>query len=194
MSETPKVGDKVRLTLDGSVCRSDGGDVQVRLNDLWGTYTVPLGSPEMEILERADDPASDPIGTVRRSGDGLYAGESYVKTAYPEYPWVSLSRGHEDGDSWRLSGNGDRYVVGWPIIGAVPGTPAAASAESVKTEWTVGDDEPPHDGKYEDRDGDIWQYGVSKSGAHGWYFDYSASAWSELSVDHDDYFPWKRVG
>jgi hypothetical protein len=133
MSETPKVGDKIRVTFEGAY-EETLGLAAVRRSDGFKIYPGDWG--KVEVIERADDPSRDPIGTVRRRPAGTSAGTSYVKTAYPTFPWVRLDSGHAgDNGGWRLGGNSDGDVIGWPIIGAVPGTPAAvAQAEQFVAE------------------------------------------------------------
>lgn len=67
---------------------------------------------ELDILryrERADDPSADPVGTVRQSPRGTVAIRDHAND------WVSLKAVVFLGSD----------VVDWPVIGAVPGTPAA---------------------------------------------------------------------
>lgn len=109
-------GDRVRVSYEGIVDDVDGnyldfGDVGVFDN---GTF-------EVEVLEKAkpkDDPASDPVGTVRQG----------------TYTWVKT-----DVNTWRRVAD-DRYkdsedlVAGGPstVIGVVPGSPAAKAEPQFK--------------------------------------------------------------
>lgn len=121
MSDTPKVGDEIELRYRGRVhrLRSDGY-VQFRNNGPWyGTSKRLEPVASVEILERADDPAKDPVGTVRENTGGF--GGVYVKTAvqHGEVPWIHVERGFRTGHP---------ETVG-KIVGTVPGTPAAEAAE-----------------------------------------------------------------
>lgn len=117
-------GDRVRVSYEGIVDDVDGnyldfGDVGVFDN---GTF-------EVEVLEKAkpkDDPASDPVGTVRQGSNG----NIYVKTFHREYPWQNLSRASAYSD-YGQSGNRDNAMKGSSIIGVVPGTTAAKAQEAL---------------------------------------------------------------
>lgn len=71
----------------------------------------------------------DPLGTVRRSPEGIVVARRWRKLAARfgragEYlqDWVTLCGSVEQSfPSW--------YVADWPIIGAVPGTPAAEAQQ-----------------------------------------------------------------
>lgn len=116
MSETPKVGDKVRVAYEGTVVNPGFGGLH-----LPGTLDMQCFLADVEILERADDPSKDPVGTVRQSTAGSRPGAPYIKTAAPRYPWKRLEV-WQSGE--QLHGNYNESMVGWPIIGVVPGSPA----------------------------------------------------------------------
>ena len=73
----------------------------------------------------ADDPSKDGVGVVRR-GPG---GQVVAKGARIGFPWANLSAPKGD-DTYSNSA-----VIDWPVIGVVPGTPAA-EAERVEIEHT----------------------------------------------------------
>lgn len=102
---------------------------------------------ELDILryrEPADDPSEDPIGTVRQCPD---ADAVAVRTEW--------CHEHESGCyRWRVPATGgarptsilvnDEHVSGWPVIGAVPGTPAAEQHhEPVPPDGPSGQPFPP---------------------------------------------------
>ncbi len=115
----PQPGDRVRVTYEGTYLRphdhQDGCHV-VKVPDDTNTR-VTLRSATVEVLERADDPSKDEVGTVRRSPDGKVV----AKGSRINFPWANLSAPKGD-DSYHSNA-----VAGWPVIGAVPGTPAAAN-------------------------------------------------------------------
>lgn len=68
-------------------------------------------------LAANDDPASSPVGEVRQ----LSVDDGNVATRWPK-GWLVGHPGMENGDfAWYMAS----FVKGWPVIGAVPGTPAA---------------------------------------------------------------------
>lgn len=74
---------------------------------------------------------ADPIGTVRRAPYAPFW--VVVKTVDPEYPWQTIQP-LTDGE--RSAWGFDSDVARWPVIGAVPCTPAAEIAPA-------DDDEKP---------------------------------------------------
>lgn len=98
--------DRVRVTFE-----SDYGDVALAM---W--HNRPLMQfATVEVLERADDPFKDPVGTVRESD-----GRPYAKKAADH--WVLIGEDRDYGDRCY-----DRQManVHAQVIGSVPGTPAA---------------------------------------------------------------------
>lgn len=66
-----------------------------------------------------DDPSKSPVGEVRSSPEGAL----YCRVAHrTDFPWV-LVHGGPPPAGWHWFP--DDVVKGWPVIGAVPGTPAA---------------------------------------------------------------------
>jgi hypothetical protein len=124
----PRKGDVVLVTFKAEY-EGDGRDgspprVKVEKGGMPALISVADDS-SFEVVEPADDPSKDPIGTVRQCPD---ADVVAVRTEW--------CHEHESGSyRWRLPATGgarptsvlvnDEHVEGWPVIGAVPGTPAA---------------------------------------------------------------------
>lgn len=118
-------GDRVRVTFEGIYEESgvfNDGDHRIRdLGDAFGKTSriPPYGT--VELIERADDPRKDPVGTVRKSPGGT----------------VVIQNGDGDSSPWQLLVSGTDYpdyqyfthgvVVGWKKLAPVEGTPAAES-------------------------------------------------------------------
>ncbi|MFE1362613.1 hypothetical protein, partial [Streptomyces harbinensis] len=63
-------------------------------------------------------PAEDLLGTVRRSPDGQFLAILWPSARDP-YRWITTA-------SWTATGyETDETVATWPVVGAVPGSPAA---------------------------------------------------------------------
>lgn len=71
-------------------------------------------------LLATDDPAADPIGSVRQGTDGR-AWIRRPESPDDRYPWIVA-----DYQLGRVAARTDAEVTGWPVLGAVPGTPAAS--------------------------------------------------------------------
>jgi hypothetical protein len=110
---TPRKGDKIKLTAKPRVIVGEleelTSDGFLRLDGDVGHIRDPRNW-DVEILERADDPSRDPVGTVAEFEDLVW-----VKTG--ERVWVEVG----DPDHFRA----DAALGGREITGAVPGTPAA---------------------------------------------------------------------
>lgn len=178
MSETPRRGDRVRVTYEGTVCDPThlGTNLQLLTDGMWPI--VPK-SARVEILERADDPARDPIGTVREELD---RSATYVRTAQG---WMTVHDPRHTGIGGVFAY--DDSVSRAPIIGVVPGTPAA-DAQTPPEVVRSGDPEPPRDARYTDTGGDTWSYGVHGDGSTGWGF--GKAPWTWTWDDHPLRFPW----
>lgn len=123
----PRKGDKVRLVIEGEVGSTyASAALGFKNGPVIPGYVVQ--SAKVEILERADDPSKDPVGTVRRSVSLTYTKSEHAG-CNGNLPWVRLTG---DGNVRTYS---DGEVVGLPVIGAVPGTPAAEAAEEPLAEW-----------------------------------------------------------
>jgi hypothetical protein len=114
MSEQPiRKGDKVKLTAKPRVIVGEleelTSDGFLRLDGDVGHIRDPRNW-DVEILERADDPGRDPVGTVAEFDDLVW-----VKTG--ERVWTVVG----DPDHFRV----DTAITGRTVTGAVPGTPAA---------------------------------------------------------------------
>lgn len=121
----PQPGDKVHVVVhrptefDATVTSLEPGWIHLvdeegaeRSLELPGAYPS-----EITILERADDPSRDPVGTVRQ-GQSPTDGVTFL-------PIVKM-----DSNKWHVVGNpgqeyDDSYVARYTVTGAVPGTPAA---------------------------------------------------------------------
>jgi hypothetical protein len=105
--ETPRKGDKVRVTYDAVVVDPDNGLVTLEVAEGW--FDAPP-SASFEVLERADDPSRDEIGTTATTGNR---------------PWVKVDINRWVNPSYELSDRSDGWMTGRRVTGAVPGTPAA---------------------------------------------------------------------
>lgn len=111
-------GDKIRVTYEAVYdgLTEYGNYRLTRPDHDLPEYMYELSSATVELIERADDPATDPIGTVR-GGTGTIPGT---------FGFVKVRK-----DDWRLMGSGDDESSRWynhevenhSIIGAAPGTP-----------------------------------------------------------------------
>jgi hypothetical protein len=115
MSEQPiRKGDKIRITThvvrEAPVESLDDACVTVIEEDGCRHSYGWNGDHTFEILERADDPSRDLVGTVAEFEDLVW-----VKTG--ERVWVEVG----DPDHFRA----DAAITGRTVTGAVPGTPAA---------------------------------------------------------------------
>lgn len=106
---TPKPGDKVRVTYEGVVSPVDG---QAFRTDK-GFERSLTDAVSVEVIEPADDPSKDPIGTVRVSAGHYSKHANSVRVVRSQTEW--------NGTPWvRFSGTSakDRYtnaeVTGWP--------------------------------------------------------------------------------
>jgi hypothetical protein len=110
----PRKGDVVLVTFKAEY-EGDGRDgspprVKVEKGGMPALISVADDS-SFEVLEPADDP-KDPWGTIRTEApDGLL----WVKCSNGDWTCLSVCVDDEDDD----------YVAGFPVTGAVPGTPAA---------------------------------------------------------------------
>lgn len=104
-SEQPRPGDKVRVT---SIVSPNGSYAGL------GAVSEPnMYSATVEILERADNPADDPVGTVATLKNVVWVKRS-------DFEWTPVQNG------WKgIFVNAQ--MRGREVTGAVPGTPAAAA-------------------------------------------------------------------
>lgn len=204
----PRKGDKVRYTVEGVV--TTVGDYLTRIEqaDYVGVSVNHDGEHgRLEILERADDPSKDPIGTVR-GADGWIVVRRDTRGS-PALPWATLVT--PEGQRVVNFHASDHAVSGLPVIGAVPGTPAAEAAvepaaeeplaewerallEPGRTSWDASGPEPDRSKRYSDSDGWDWSYN-----GRGWTWTGSPIAvghtWDELVSDEipTAAFPWTLV-
>lgn len=132
--DEPRVGDKVQVSFETTVASGAPNPYVVWVNVEDGREgpgrIVCVPTYAVEVLERADDPSRNEVGTIRRlpaqqqaGADSAPLGPIAVKwDANDQHPWVWM---RWDG-AQLLS---DETVTGWPVIGAVPGTPAAEAAQ-----------------------------------------------------------------
>lgn len=122
--ETPREGDRVRVTYEGTYMREvqDGWHKVEVGNHAYPMY--PSSDATVEVLERADDPSKALRGEVREI-DGMAA------VRYGKDMWVYFSPIHH-GATGGYGIYRDEQVVGTPVIGVVPHTPAA---EQFIPEW-----------------------------------------------------------
>jgi hypothetical protein len=118
----PEPGDKVRVTYEGVYTRY--GTVQHPARRFL-SFEIPSGST-VEVLESADDPSKDPVGTVRAMGGEEHGDLGPVAQKIHDnniqYCWAWL---RWDGYQFLSSDS----MVGRKIIGYVPGTPAEPRGE-----------------------------------------------------------------
>lgn len=144
-----EVGDKVKVTLEGRVTYVYRDKLHVDVDAGFEEELEEVPVSKVEVLEKVFEAWQDLIGTVRQGVRG-----SWVK--------VGINR-------WVLAGECDSSVLenaaftaDNPIIGAVPGTPAAQAQEPKVIQYD--DDEPDRSKKYKDVEGDIWWYSTVVEG------------------------------
>lgn len=77
-------------------------------------------------LVAADDPSASPVGEVRRAPTGESVVRVPTQTTVPGVTlWVRVVDRKTPSMPW---GYMDEAVKGWPVIGAVPGSPAEAKS------------------------------------------------------------------
>lgn len=114
----PQRGDRIRVVFEGVLAdpnyHRDFVENVYRLTDgrMFSRHDCAI-----EILERADDPARDLVGTVRQDS----AGHVYVKEGPEVLPWSRLS------DGTKVANQG---MIGMGISGVVPGSLAAAARDA----------------------------------------------------------------
>jgi hypothetical protein len=179
--DKPRKGDKVRIGVDAEYVREgdpadhDGGFAGWIVTIAGAMVYLPTDAT-VEVLERADDPSKDPIGTVRRRPDGVVA----AKSPNPDYPWRGF--GEPCGENFATVS-----VIGWPIIGSVPGTPAAeAEKQPVVDRPPVHvDNEAIVTGQYGSRKGDGPRYFQGHSGTRQWKINPDGVAFYRTTSDQE---------
>jgi hypothetical protein len=107
VSELPRPGDRVRITYEAEYrngWEAVGKD---------GTVTYPADAV-VEVVEPADDPSKSLVGEVRKYHDGTPVA---LTADDGDWPWSGFGQ--------TFTGRGHKEMEGCPVIGAVPGTPAA---------------------------------------------------------------------
>lgn len=76
-----------------------------------------------DVIMPADDPSTDPVGTVRRLTRGDLTGELIIKTAARPFDWKFLTRLMGDGDENLLDGysSGSGLSALTEVVGMSPG-------------------------------------------------------------------------
>jgi hypothetical protein len=148
-----KPGDRVRVTYETEYAQ---GGYHLPRGTLFVNHTV-------ELIQAADDPSQDPVGTVREWGGRAFA------LTYSEdnrFPWVAISV-----DSGGANGHG--VMEGTPIIGAVPGTPAAKAQK------------PQPKRVFRDSSKDLWFEVMPDSFTYGDDWDEARDAHRDDNPDND---------
>lgn len=123
-TDVARPGDEVQAVIKGRVLTVDDHgrvmSLKVAGESANGLY-VPA-SAAVEVLERADDPSADPIGTYRREDyeDGFSIFQAAENRAADRY-WLCVYSTAAGNRGLPLS---DSDVVGARIVGALPGSPA----------------------------------------------------------------------
>lgn len=118
MSDTVKPGDRIRVVVEGTVAY--GADDFVRFKE---GYSVVTTHAEVTVLERADDPSKDPVGTLRGKDEWLLVRRCVVLGINPWVVIAAPSSETEFGFSWT-----DADVSDLPVIGVAPWSPADKSS------------------------------------------------------------------
>ena len=119
--EKPRTGDRVRWThtsvIEGRVDRVEADAIHLQ-DEASGRITAcQFLDATVEVLERADDPSKALRGEVRQIDD-------MTAVCYGKDFWVYFSALHH-GATGGYGVFKDEQMVGAPVIGVVPGTPAA---------------------------------------------------------------------
>jgi len=174
-----KVGDEIKVTTKGKVTDTapwGGGYVFVNGAKVF----IKRPGVEVEVLTPADDPSKDPVGTLRQQPHNI---TPYVKLGPNR--WQHFTGGADNYD--------DNFLRGYPVVGAVPGTPAAKAQAPVKPQVVqYGDPEPDRSKKFKEPDGYIWsffsgQWGWSRSEGSRWE---ARGPFTSVTVSE---FPWVEV-
>ncbi len=194
MSETPQHGDKVRVSYEGTWYQTPRNTIGlVKLED--GRFKGLPSGTTVEILEHADDPANDPIGTLRKEtiDEGYSLWGKLPRFTYPP----------KAGTTWRLIETtmsqstdfvmirSDALVQSFPVVGSIPGT-SADKLMSPKVTVEHSDPEPDRELVYTDDNGLVWSFSVGHG--VGWSSDFTGRMpWSEVIEYYEHTFPWTRA-
>lgn len=126
----PRKGDRARVTYDGVVVQlDDHGRVMAAQVEGEESVVVVPACASVEVLERADDPSQDEVGTVRREEHREDGGQSVwqhvqfqLSATKAGSHWVCTHSDHFGNLGESLTHD---QVRDMPVIGAAPGTPAA---------------------------------------------------------------------
>lgn len=126
-------GDRVRVSYEAAWDQDRGTHYWLRDLTDGSTTSVPK-TATVELIERADDPSKDLVGTVRR----VKHGGVYVRADSQDYSWMGLG---PETDSY---GNDHEAMAGQSeIVGTVPFTPAAEKQAADELSRVQGDEERP---------------------------------------------------
>lgn len=148
--ETPQPRDRVRVIYEGMADEFDDHGRLARVTDSgtngdWISY-IPE-SATVEVLERADDPSRDPIGTFRRENhteENDPPGHSIwqaFEDSYGNRRWLCVFSTTHGNRGETLT---DNQVVGMKVVGYLPGSPAAYMASMKVTAPSVRVVNEPH--------------------------------------------------
>jgi hypothetical protein len=117
--DKPRKGDLVRVTYEGVYAPTPHGPLL--LTDGCPKRSI-FDDARVEVLERADDPAKDKLGTLRREAhdDALVI---YMKTAVDANGWWTAVYSNAAGIIGKRFDN--QFVAEFTIFDSCPGTPAA---------------------------------------------------------------------
>jgi len=90
-------------------------------------HTIAVPTYAVTVVSRADDPSKDPVGTVRQDDfEGGYSlFQCFANHSNPELTgWIAVYSTEPARISTLVGSYEHDHVVGLPIIGVVPGTPA----------------------------------------------------------------------
>lgn len=140
----PQPRDKVRVTVVGeAVTVGTGGWMKLAVGEMpgqpnGGELALPLsgGGITVEVLEPADDPSKDPVGTFRREDheDGYSIWQKIEDSLGRIYWWCTFST--VEGN--KMTRVDDPDLVDTRVIGALPGSPADRPAVTVEEVEQIG--------------------------------------------------------
>lgn len=134
----PRVGDKVRVSFETTVASGAPNPYVVWVNVEDGKdgpgRVVCVPTYAVEVLERADDPSKDKVGTQRdvSTADDATAGVEHAEIGNWAVRWTTDKHSDTPWVWFRWDGPqllSNETVAGRAVIGAVPGTPAAKARD-----------------------------------------------------------------
>lgn len=122
--QKPRKGDKVRVTYEAIWDQDRGSHYWLR-DQADGTTAAVPASATVELIELADDPSKDPIGTVRHERHDDDSGHSIwlcTQDRHGRRGWFCVYSTAVGNQGGRMD---DDEVAGLPVVDALLGTPAA---------------------------------------------------------------------